>query len=268
MSLEALLTGSHERADDLRRTLAFDVRPLLLRSDSDSTQKLLSRFQQLSQQLSLLSERSADASADALLARHFAVPSGVADGGGSLPLLLSTRLEKEQEDSNSRLARAASGGTSGGGGSGGPPGSAVVRPAGATWDEAAVAARNASVQRAHQRLAQLALHAELPGAETIARARMGAMAGAEGGGGRGVPPDAATGRGNAAQPAAPSAGTAPRPPQLPATVGGPATVALLAALRTGEGLQPPAPPEDGERTELVDDGTAAGGRPKRPRIAP
>ena len=69
-------SATHERADDLKRTLgAFDgsslVRP-------DGHEHVLNTFSKLSNQLTLLQERQAEPSAVALLERHFAVPSAVA----------------------------------------------------------------------------------------------------------------------------------------------------------------------------------------------
>ena len=83
---ELVLLG--ERIDDLHRSLGgFDSNRL------GTWNRALPHFQQLSQQLALLRDR------DNFLFDHYAVlPRALTPESGLIPHLLSTRLEKEQED--------------------------------------------------------------------------------------------------------------------------------------------------------------------------
>ena len=103
--LNRWLSGTEERARDIQRTLAtFDGAPLL----RDDFAPILTSFQQLSQQLGLLQERRSDPAAEAALERHFAVPSNIAELDVALiPHILSTRLDKEQEDEDLVARRSA-----------------------------------------------------------------------------------------------------------------------------------------------------------------
>lgn len=155
-SLTALLSGAEQRADNLRRSLRnFDAG-----RGGATFASVLQQFEQLSKQLVLLQERGADANAEALLEGQFAVPSSVtalqsaAVPGMStalVPVLLSTMLDKEQEEQAppaDLLALEAEGADSG-------------QP---LPSEETIAAHNESLRAAHDHLARVALRYDLPGA--------------------------------------------------------------------------------------------------------
>ena len=107
MSMFSRRAGELEqRARDLQRTLtAFDGAPLL----HDDFAPVLASFQKLSQQLTLLHERGAAPENQALLERHFVVPSAASgpEAVALVPHLLSSRLDKEQEEEDADLRRRA-----------------------------------------------------------------------------------------------------------------------------------------------------------------
>eukprot|EP00665_Eupelagonemidae_sp_cell47_P003579 gene3579-4666_t len=97
-SVNSAITSAAGRSDDLCRTLTGIMSdPSKLRDYSSA----LSQFQQLSAQLGLLQEGDWGTAFE----RHAAVPSSAEDIHAALiPQLLSTRLDKEQEEHLARVA--------------------------------------------------------------------------------------------------------------------------------------------------------------------
>ena len=95
--------GTEERARDLQRTAnTFDGTRLL----HDDVAHVLASFAQAGEKLRLLHEKGLTAQNEALLERHFIVPSAASGVDSSLmPHLLSSRLDKEQEDEEAMLQR-------------------------------------------------------------------------------------------------------------------------------------------------------------------
>lgn len=194
--IRSVLSAIGERADDLQRTLAsFDGERLLNWSSS------LTHYQQLSQQLQLLHDKSSDQLLD-----HFVPePAGVGEQPSLIPNLLSTRLVKEQEDERNADAEQA-------------------RAKASDTSEEALSEHNRKMEAAYDHLASHALELGLPGAASLA----GGRAGASGTGAR-RPLASASGQhsaggGSGADGAAPA-----RPPDAAASK------KLLAVLRTGQG---------------------------------
>ena len=204
MSLDAVLAATERRTEDLRRTLAsFDP------GRATNFAEALLHFETCSQQLGLLLERGTEASADALLERHFVVPSAISGldaplaGGGvgvaNVPMLLSTMLDKEQEDDYAATASSASG-------------TAATR----NLSKGATAHHNRCLDEAHAHLMKQALAVDLPGAANLQGATR-----------RFVRSEAA-----APPPNEEAAGA------VKTAVTDPSAHALLSALRRGEGMQP------------------------------
>ena len=101
--LARALEGTEERARDLQRTAnTFDGTRLL----HDDVAHVLASFAQAAEKLRLLHEKGLTAQNEALLERHFIVPSAASGVDSSLmPHLLSSRLDKEQEDEEAMLQR-------------------------------------------------------------------------------------------------------------------------------------------------------------------
>ena len=162
--LASLLGAAEQRAEDVRRTL---LDPARLASADDAV--VLSRFETLSQQLGLLVERGTTPASEALLDRHYVVPSGfeAAESGASaahVPTLLSTMLDKEQEDVPALLERFASG--------------ALTTAAQMTSDRT-LEERNKAIDAACDHLAQLAARRTAAAASSIVgqkRSASGALA--------------------------------------------------------------------------------------------
>ena len=101
--LARALEGTEERARDLQRTAnTFDGTRLL----HDDVAHVLASFAQAAEKLRLLHEKGLTAQNEALLERHFIVPSAASGVDSSLmPHLLSSRSDKEQEDEEAMLQR-------------------------------------------------------------------------------------------------------------------------------------------------------------------
>ena len=235
--MDSVLSATERRAEDLRRTLAsFDP------ARATSFAQVLLHFESCSQQLGLLLERGTDASADALLERHFAVPSAIAGLGttaiggvsaGLVPHLLSTALDKEQEDDYLTLSELVGGHAA--------AASSGVDCSRQRIPDAMTAHHNECLDKAHAHLMQCALSTDLPGAANLqgAQRRFGRET-------------------NQAEPAAAAAGVAEATSQRSAQ-------ALLNALRKGDGLPPPPMPSASAATDDPDDGINGANAPKRPR---
>ena len=158
--MQRWLASTYERADDLKRTLAAFDGSSLVRPDGH--EHVVATFQKLSKQLTLLQKEESDASAAAMIERHFAVPSAVTglDDPAVVPHLLSTRLDKEQEDQAARRAALA---TTGEG------------------SDALLAVHNDTIRAACKHLAASALELDLPGAGSFAQGGGTAASGAPGG---------------------------------------------------------------------------------------
>jgi len=149
---QCMLAASEQRADDLRRSLrTFDAG-----RGGGRFGAVLQQFEQLSKQLVLLQERSIDTNAQALLERHFVVPSAVSgfEAGTNttvVPHLLSTMLDKEQEEQAPHQPILAT-----------AHGSDELGPTPAT-----IAAHNQIIDAAYLNLSRLASHANLPGSGSI-----------------------------------------------------------------------------------------------------
>lgn len=108
-SLNAILGATATKSDELRRTLAEAASdPSKIGSSFDAA---LSQFQTLSQQLGLLQAGDGDRRDwTAAFEGHFVLPSSV-EGiePAMIPQLLSTKLDKEQEDDAAHAAREALG---------------------------------------------------------------------------------------------------------------------------------------------------------------
>lgn len=158
MSLNAVLQGSEKRADDLRRTLlSFDPARAAAAGDRDGVGSVFSTFEKLSQQLGLLLDRSSDPTAQAILERHFAVPSSVSGfdrapipglSATDMPGLLSTMPDAEHQDALPLIPRLDTGT---------PESSAST-----------IVAHNEALDAAHEHFAQIVLASGLPGAAKLA----------------------------------------------------------------------------------------------------
>ena len=152
--MQSLISASEQRADDLRRTLrTFDAG-----RGGGRFSLVLQQFEQLSRQLILLQDRSTDTNAEALLERHFAVPSSVSGfepglSAAAVPSLLSTALDKEQEERAPHPALF----------------SADEAKDGPSPTAATIASHNGAIDRALDHLARSALRADLPGAGDVAQ---------------------------------------------------------------------------------------------------
>jgi len=150
VSMQSLLISAEHRAEELKRSLRnFDAG-----RGGGRFGTVLQQFEQLSKQLVMLQDRTTDRNSQELLERHFAVPSSVRSfetatapgvSTAAVPALLSTMLDKEQEDQA-------------------PPPALLAR------DEASdletIARHNRIVGAAHEHLARIALRADLPGASS------------------------------------------------------------------------------------------------------
>lgn len=225
------LTSTHDRANDLRNTLAAFDGTSLVRKDGYAT--AVGSFQKLSKQLTMLQERQADPSAAATLERHFTVPSAVTGLAqpAIVPHLLSTRLDKEQEDQISRRERLSADTDA--------------------MDDAAMKKHNATLRGAQAHLTKSALLLDLPGAAALGGPGA-AAAGAAGGSGSNA---TSTSR----------AGTDAAPASTAATQA--VAMLLVGALRNGTGLEcPPASAPDVDAAPDADEGgDEEGGARKRPR---
>ena len=158
MSLNAVLLASEKRADDLRRTLlSFDPARAAAAGDRDSVGSVFSTFEKLSQQLGLLLDRSSDPTSQAILERHFAVPSSVSGFDrapipgltvADVPGLLSTMLDPEQQDA--------------------VPSIPSMDPGTPELSASTIAAHNEALDAAHEHFAHLVLTSQLPGAAKLA----------------------------------------------------------------------------------------------------
>ena len=149
-AMQSLLTSAEHRAEELKRSLRnFDAG-----RGGGRFCTVLQQFEQFSKQLVLLQDRTTDRNSQELLERHFAVPSSVRSfetatapgmSTAAVPALLSTMLDKEQEEQV-------------------PPPALLAR------DEASdletIARHNRIVGAAHEHLARIALRADLPGASS------------------------------------------------------------------------------------------------------
>mgnify|MGYP006117134269 CR=1 FL=1 len=196
--IRSVLSSIGERADDLQRTLAsFDGERLLNWSSS------LTHYQQLSQQLQLLHDKSSDQLLD-----HFVPePAGVGEQPSLIPNLLSTRLVKEQEDERNADAE-----------------QARAKADASDTSEEALSEHNRKLEAAHEHLASRALELGLPGAASLAGGRAGASGAAARRPLASAPGEHSAGGGRGAD------GTAAARPPDPA-----AAKKLLAVLRTGQG---------------------------------
>ena len=250
--LKPWLTTTEQRAKDLQTTLAnFDGRNL---ARPDGKDAVLTAFQKLSKQCSLL-ERQSDQNSSIMLERHFAVPTTVAGLDPArgevamVPHLLSTTLEKEQEDRAAKQQRQAEGSSSS--------------------DDASIEAHNATVKAAQEHLARTASALVLPGAQALAKASGIQPAG---GGFRSLGAPAPTYQ-SAAPPAYSSLAAAP--PAQPAHEA--EASKLIAALRSGVGLeiaegeedddeefdqQPPADKPVRQEGAAAEEGSPASKRPR------
>ena len=263
--LKPWLTTTEQRAKDLQTTLAnFDGRNL---ARPDGKDAVLTAFQKLSKQCSLL-ERQSDQNSSIMLERHFAVPTTVAGLDPArgevamVPHLLSTTLEKEQEDRAAKQQRQAEGSSSS--------------------DDASIEAHNATVKAAQEHLARTASALVLPGAQALAKASGIQPAG---GGFRSLGAPAPTYQPlSASAPSYRSLSAAPpaysslaaAPPAQPAHEA--EASKLIAALRSGVGLEIAEGEEEDEEDEEFDqqpadkpvrhEGAAEEGSPasKRPRL--
>ena len=207
------LATTHERANDLRRTLA--------RFEASDPASVVASFQTFSKQCELLHDRCDDATATTLLNQHFVMPaaiSGMASIAG-LPFLLSTRLAKEHEGQ-------------------------VASCAMLTHEDACTDsdrdAHNKTVVAAHAHLARSTEMLDLPGAVAL-RLRCGG-----GNGGTANAANAANATIAANATSMPAAGT-----PAPAAASQPQEILLVSALRTGVGLELPPPPMADEGLERM-----------------
>ena len=213
-------------ADDLKRTLAaFDgsslVRP-------DGYEHVLATFQKLSKQLAQLQASHTDPAAAEMLRRHFAVPSAVTglDNPAAVPSLLSTRLDKEQEDQTARRAQQATG----------------------EGSEELLKQHNRTIKAARNHLAATALALDLPGAAALELS--------------GPAPSQLAPGGGASSATAP----APAPAPAAAAASQAVAHLLVSALRDGRGLERPPPKSEGGAAHQGDDrGEDGEGSRKRPR---
>ena len=216
-TMKAVLAGCAERAEDLKRSLiSFDGAPLLVQDMAP----VLSQYQHLSQQVSLLGKRRADG--QALLERHYVVPASVAEHPEAIPHLLGSRLELELIDEKAASLRTAEDADAKRVASGEPAASAQT-----------LEQHNATVNAALDYLSSTAKRLDLPGAfdrrHEQSQQQTAHLAGAgSSSGGR-----AAAGPAAAGEPPAGGIGDAARTA---------AAARLLSALRTGQGLEPPVGP--------------------------
>jgi hypothetical protein len=234
--MHRFLPSAHERADDLRRTLAAFDGSSLVRPDGHET--VVATFAKLSKQCGLLEERQGDDITALLLSRHFVVPSAASGlpNVSAVPQLLSTRLDREQEEEALRR-------------------DALVMDAPASSAQA-LEQHNATVRAAHAHLAAAALSLDLPGAEAVARS--GPAASLRAAGSLAAAPAGASNRAvGVSSNASASAATSPA-----STAASQAVASLLvSALRTGTGLDYVPPTAD--EALPVDDAPSR----KRPRSA-
>lgn len=131
------LGALHERASDLLRTLASAEEG----GRMHNWPAALSHFQQLSQQLQLLTDRAGDE----LMQYQAVQPVALTPEPGTIPALLSTFRDPEREESLQR----------------------VKETAGEALPDGAADAHNRTLQAACQHLAAAAIKAGLPGAGTL-----------------------------------------------------------------------------------------------------